>query len=430
MLPAPLPASPAAMRQWAHEPAAAVNRRRTEVFALSALDRTGSPAAPSHDARVPVPAAAGVERSAACAPSAFRPADAVDLAALRRVLVVKLRHHGDVLLASPVFSVLKNHAPHLEIDALVYDETRDMLARHPAISALHVVGREWRESGPVAQLRAEWDLLARLRARRYDLLVHLTDHRRGATLARLLRPRYAVAPNEPGKDRFWKRSFTHLYALPRGGRRHMVELNLDALRRLGVQPEADERALVLVPGREAEAKVEQLLAANGLAGRPFVHVHPTSRWLYKCWPESRFASLLDRLHDAGWPAVLTAAPSAAEMAMLGTIRGATRAPVVDLGGKLSLEELAALSARARLFIGVDSAPMHIAAAMATPVVALFGPTGEVTWGPWSRRARIVTSDAFPCRPCGRDGCGGGKLSECLATLPVEQVLRAAEELLA
>jgi heptosyltransferase-3 len=369
-------------------------------------------------------------RGAASAPSAFRPADAVDLAPLRRVLVVKLRHHGDVLLASPVFSVLERHAPHLEIDALVYDETRDMLAGHPAIDAIHTVGRDWRDLGPVNQLRAEWALLARLRARRYDLLVHLTDHRRGATLARLLRPRFAVAPNEPGRDRFWKRSFTHLYELPRGGRRHMVELNLDALRRLGVQPGRDERRLVLVPGRDSETQVAQHLAAVGLAERPFVHVHPTSRWLYKCWPEARFAALIDRLHAAGWPVVLTAAPSPAEMAMLTTIRAATRAPVADLGGKLSLKAMAALSARARLFVGVDSAPMHIAAAMGTPLVALFGPTGEVTWGPWSARARVVSADAFPCRPCGRDGCGGGKLSECLATLSVEQVMRAAEALLA
>jgi heptosyltransferase-3 len=402
----------------------------TEILALPALDRTGSPAAAPADAQAPLPSATSAARGAAPAPSAFRPSDAVDLASLRRALVVKLRHHGDVLLASPVFSVLARHAPHLEIDALVYDETRDMLAGHPAIATIHTVGRDWRDLGPARQLRAEWALLARLRARRYDLLVHLTDHRRGATLARLLRPRYAVAPQEPGKDRFWKRSFTHLYALPRGGRRHMVELNLDALRRLGVQPGGDERRLVLVPGRDAEAQVAQHLAAFGLAGRPFVHVHPTSRWLYKCWPEPSFAALLDRLHGAGWPVVLTAAPTPAEMGMLAAIRATARVPVADLGGRLSLREMAALSARARLFVGVDSAPMHIAAAMGTPVVALFGPTGEVTWGPWSARARVVTSDAFPCRPCGRDGCGGGKLSECLATLPVEQVMSAAEELLA
>jgi heptosyltransferase-3 len=102
--------------------------------------------------------------------------------------------------------------------------------------------------------------------------------------------------------------------------------------------------------------------------------------------------------------------------------------VTDLGGKLTLRELAALTARARLFIGVDSAPMHIAAAAGTPVVALFGPSGEKEWGPWRVPHRVVHSN-HPCRPCGQDGCGGGKVSECLTQLPVETVLAAANELL-
>ena len=72
--------------------------------------------------------------------------------------------------------------------------------------------------------------------------------------------------------------------------------------------------------------------------------------------------------------------------------------------------------------------MHIAAAMGTPVVALFGPSGDQEWGPWQAPHRIVASHHHPCRPCGIDGCGGGKVSDCLATLPVAQALAACEEL--
>ena len=74
--------------------------------------------------------------------------------------------------------------------------------------------------------------------------------------------------------------------------------------------------------------------------------------------------------------------------------------------------------------------MHIAAAAGTPVVALFGPSGEKEWGPWRVAHRVVVSDAFPCRPCGNDGCGGSKVSECLTQLPVERVHSAVNELLA
>src|SRR5260370_37806876 len=112
--------------------------------------------------------------------------DAIPLSQCARALVVKLRHHGDVLLAAPVLSVLKAHAPRLEIDALVYDDTAPMLEGHPALTELHRIGRDWRERGAWAQLGRERSLLRSLRARRYDLVVHLTAPPRGAWPYRLL----------------------------------------------------------------------------------------------------------------------------------------------------------------------------------------------------------------------------------------------------
>lgn len=353
--------------------------------------------------------------------------DAIHLASVKRVLVVKLRHHGDVLLTSPVFRVLKNRAPHVEIDALVYADTRDMLAGHPAISRIHVIDRAWKRQGLGVQARREAELLNALRERRYQLIVHLTDHWRGAWLSLLLGPRWSVAPSRPG--RFWKRCFSHRYPLPRGRPRHTVELNLDALRRLGLYPEEGEKALWLVPGAEAEARVDGLLREAGLAPRGFIHVHPTSRWLFKAWTEERNAELLRRLAADGHRIVLTAAPDPREKAIVARILAAAGPGIVDLSGQLSLRELGALAGRARLFFGVDSAPMHIAAAMGTPVVVLFGPSGELEWGPWGVPHRVIVS-GHPCRPCGNDGCGGGKISECLTSLPVDRVHAAINELLA
>ncbi|HQY46116.1 MAG TPA: putative lipopolysaccharide heptosyltransferase III, partial [Usitatibacteraceae bacterium] len=346
---------------------------------------------------------------------------------LRRVLVVKLRHHGDVLLTSPVFTVLAARAPHAEIDALVYADTRDMLAGHPAVARLHLIDREWKRQGLLLQARREAALLAALRERRYQLIVHLTDHWRGAWLAQLLRPRWSVAPARPGLA--WKASFSHRFPLPKGTPRHTVEANLDALRRVGLYPTEDEKRLVMVPGPEAEAKVDALLAQHGLAAGGFLHVHPTSRWLFKAWTDEANAELLARLAADGHRLVVTGAPNAREQAIVKRILERAQAPVVDLSGALTLREMGALAARARLFFGVDSAPMHIAAAMGTPVVALFGPSGEREWGPWMVPHRVVASD-HSCRPCGNDGCGGGKLSECLTSLPVARVHAAVNELLA
>jgi len=354
--------------------------------------------------------------------------DAVDLSTIRRVLVIKLRHHGDVLLTSPVFQVLRNHAPHLEIDALVYAETRDMLAHHPAVRQVHVIDRAWKREGTMHQLKQEWRLLSALRANRYDLLVHLCTHPRGATLARLLRPRYSVAQRVFRRGRWWRGSFTHMYLLPLERPRHEVEVNLDALRRLGVQPGREERRLVLEPGADANERVRAMMAQYGLRQGGFVLVHPGSRWLFKCWPVEHMVELVANLQRAGERVVLTGAPDPQELAMTRAIAAQVGGDVVDLSGQLTLKQLAALIREADLFIGVDSAPMHIAAAMQTPVIALFGPSGSIEWGPWQVPSRVLFSE-HPCRPCGNDGCGGGKVSECLTEISVARVLAARDSLL-
>ena len=355
-----------------------------------------------------------------------RPDDAPQLQDVRRALVVKLRHLGDVLLTSPVFSCLARHAPHIEVDALVYRDTAEMLSGHPDIAQLFTIDRKWKRLGLPAQIRAEGSLIAALKARGYDLMITLTEHNRGVWLSRLLRPKFAVAP-AGDFGWFFDRSFTHRYHVIGGNRRHTVEIHLDSLRRIGVYPGPDERRLTLVPGTEATEKVAGRLAGHALEERSFIVIHPGSRWLFKCWTVAHMQELIRGLQDRGWRVALSAAPDPAELAMVDEILDGVT-DVVNFAGSLTLKDLAALIARARLFVGVDSAPMHIAAAMGTPTVALFGPSGDIEWGPWQVPSRIITAD-YPCRPCGVDGCGGGKRSECLEAIGSNQVLAAVESLL-
>jgi len=381
-------------------------------------------------------------RPAALWQNTAMPKHAFSAAGLRRALVIKLRHHGDVLLAAPVISTLKRHAPQCEVDALVYADTAPMLEGHPALSQLHLIDRNWKRQGLGRQSAAELRLIAALRARRYDLIVHLSVHTRGAWLVRLLRPRWSVAPKfRPG---FWAKSFTHLYPAQSHPDRHTVDTNLDSLRALGLQPAPEDMRVILVPGAAAEAKVDALLAEHDLSPGGFVHIHPASRWAFKCWPAERVAALCDALAAKGLPIVLSSAPDANEKALIAAVQasrkvdavasapsqGIPRCITLDFSGRLSLKELAALTARARLFVGVDSAPMHIAAAMGTPTIGIFGPSGDREWGPWGAGNRVVASLTHECRPCGRAGCNDSKISECLVTLPVAQVLAACEELLA
>ncbi len=359
---------------------------------------------------------------------------AIDFSTIRRVLLIKLRHHGDVLLCSPLPRALRAQHPHLEVDALVYADTAPMLAGHPDLQELHVIDKRWREQGWHTQLSAEWALLQKLKARRYDLILHLTESWRGAVLCRLLGAPYAAVAAYPRRrhSRFWRASFTHHAALP-GRLRHTVEKHLDLLRVLGLQPAVSERRLILALQDSAQQRIDAHLRAAGLENRTFILIHPTSRWMFKCWDEDKMVQLIDRLQSDGHAVVLSCAPDAREMASLASLRQALQQPPrLDLGGQLQLPDLAALIARAELFIGVDSAPMHMAAALGTPCIALFGPSGDREWGPYTSadKRRILTADAedFPCRPCGLDGCAGSKHADCLSAIPVSAVTQAIAEL--
>ncbi len=375
-----------------------------------------------------------------------RPDDAIDFSAIKRVVVVMLRHHGDVLLTTPVYRALKRANPSIEIDVVVYHETRPLLENNPDVAMVHAVEKERNKDGAFARLSAELTFMRAVRSRRYDLLIHLSDHRRGAWLSRWVRAPVSIAPQSRDGDAFWRGSFTHFWrsaASVRAGdpllRRHTVEQHLDALRRLGLDV-AVGPALRLVPGEAAAAQAREFLAEHHI-DKPFVLIQPTSRWMFKCWPIDSNAALVKMILRRGYAVVLSCGPGKSERAMIDAIV----AKLVDAKGQpprdlalanvpSTLNRLAALIGLARAFVGIDSAPMHMAAAMGTPTVALFGPSGEDNWRPWrgdsNLIAEVVTHSGFACRPCGQDGCGGSKISQCLVQVPVSQMEAAFDDVIA
>jgi heptosyltransferase-3 len=375
-----------------------------------------------------------------------RPDDAIDLAGVRRVVVVMLRHHGDVLLTTPLYRVLKRSNPAIEIDVVVYHATRPLLLNNPDIAKVFSIDKDGSDSSGLSKTMAELRFMREVRRRRYDLLIHLSDHRRGAWLSRWVRPRISIAPMLRDQDAFWRGSFTHFWksgASVRTGhpllRRHTVEQHLDALRRLGIDVGVAP-ALTLRPDQAAEQLADQFLKSHGV-NKPYVVVQPTSRWMFKCWSIANNAALIHAVLQRGYMVVLSCGPGRSEEVMLEAIVAALKQQLGELPPELvlanqpsTLNRLAVLIGRARAFVGIDSAPMHIAAAMGTPLVAMFGPSGEDNWAPWKGDSNLVsalvTHQQFACRPCGQDGCGGSKVSQCLVQLPVSQVLSAFDDVIA
>jgi heptosyltransferase-3 len=335
-----------------------------------------------------------------------------NLTAVKRILVVKLRHHGDVLLTSPVFSALKRALPEASIDALVYADTAPMLEGHPAISQLLLCDRGWKKLSVFGRLRKEVSLLQRVRRGGYDLVINLTEGDRGAIAALVSGAPIRVGFDPEGKGFFGKRkAFTHIVK-PCKTARHTVERQLDALRKIGIFPPPEERGLIFTIPEEAQEKMRKTLVALGLVPGEFILLHPVSRWRFKCPPMALIAEAIKLLE---WPVLLTSGPDRVERAMIDEILSHNTG-AHTVAGQTSLKELAALISLSRGVLCVDSVPLHMASALQVPVAVLFGPTSEQNWGPWMHPSAQIITSPHTCRPCGLDGCGGSKKSDCLATL--------------
>lgn len=388
----------------------------------------------------------------------------MNLLGVRRILVIKLRHIGDVLLAVPVFRALREHFPEGHISALVNSGTEDVLRGNPLINEILPFDRNVKGLSPVKRYLKEIGFLKQVRARGVDMTVDLTGGDRAAVLSFVSGARYRLGwrPKKgfPGK----RRLYTHL-SRPEAGK-HMVLQNLEVVSQFGIDtgdlsvnfhiPENDR---VLVRAMLREQKITE--------GEPIVHIHPTSRWLFKCWKDEYMAEVIGWLVNQGLKVAITSSTDPKEInkakRILSLVSDFTspHIPVsarggmggfLDLCGKTTIKQLAAVSERSVLFFGVDSAPMHIAAAVGTPVVALFGPSGAFHWGPWDNKSSLsgVQSSAFEspyrqrsgiqtfgihtviqrdwgCIPCGSDGCEGTKISKCLDDISPDEVMDVLRE---
>jgi heptosyltransferase-3 len=305
-----------------------------------------------------------------------------------------------------------------------------MLQGHPAIADYLLYDRAWKTVSPFKKIIKEVALLKEIRSRGYDLILNLTEGDRGAIAALVSGSTYRVGFDPKRSGFFAKRSiYTHIVKqCPHP--RHTVERQIDALRRMGIFPDPEERDLFLHVPEGAKCKIAHLLAKEGLHAGEYVLIHPVSRWRFKCLAAKQIAQLMTSLHNRGLRLVISAGPDAQEIAMIEAILAlAPHVPVCNCAGKLTLKELSALIQSAKALICVDSVPLHIASALKTPVVALFGPTSEKNWGPWMHPKARVVAQQLPCRPCYQDGCGGSKMSDCLFSMPVSSILSGLDEVL-
>lgn len=344
----------------------------------------------------------------------------------KRILLIKLRHHGDMLLTTPVISALKQHFPEVEIDVLLYQETTPILSRNAQISNLWGLQRSLHG---LKKLRHLFSLYRRLSARHFDWVIHLSDQWNGALLTRLLHPTEAVGFDYPKRrNNHWRRCFTRLAELAPSNSLHAVEQNLLALKALGLTVEDRDKRCTMAINQEDQQQIQAQLARLGIHGA-YIVVHPAARWFFKCWEDDRFAEVIQMLANDGWPVIVTGGPSEQELALVANILAQVRSPRVhSLAGQLSLNTLAALINGARLFIGVDSVPMHMAAALKTDCIALFGPSKIQEWHPWMTRYQLINAADFGPLP-DPDDIDTSTDQRYLNAIPTEVVIEATQRML-
>lgn len=202
-----------------------------------------------------------------------------------RILIIKLRHHGDVLLITPVINTLKDNYPAVEIDVLLYKETEPILADFPAVANLFSIDRQWKKQGIKTHLGHEWRLLKRLRHRQYDLVINLTDQWYSAFVTRFTGAKVRIGFDlAKRRSLFWKKCFTNFVPTEHSQFLHIVEQNLSALSLLNL-PLINTTVTMSYRQQDKEA-VLMLLDKHGV-DQKYIVVQPTSRWFFKCWDEKK-----------------------------------------------------------------------------------------------------------------------------------------------
>jgi ADP-heptose:LPS heptosyltransferase len=337
---------------------------------------------------------------------------------VRSILVIRTAYVGDVMMAVPLLKPLRERFPETRITFLTASSSAPLLDGNPCVDEVITYDPFW--FYPSSPKRAYLEFRRRMKERSFDLVIETRgDIREILLLVAPLKARQKVACAAGGGG--WMLTDV----VPYGGPIHRVEYHLNLARHLGAKVDGVDWGVYLTD--EEKRSVDCTLRASGIRSR-FVAVHPGSRVPLKRWPEERFAVLCDEIaRVSGMPIVLVG--TSAESPIVERVTKAMRETPVSLAGRLSLRELAGVLARASLFICNDSGPMHIAAAMKTPVVAIFGPSKSVETGPYGEPHRVVEK-TFPCRfTCDENHCRNSEFHACMQSVTVDEVCRAAHELL-
>jgi heptosyltransferase-3 len=354
----------------------------------------------------------------------------MELQNIKRLAVFKMRNIGDVLIITPVLRALRETFPDAKITVVVNSGTEAMLAHNPHIDEVLAYERGSGNRGPLARLVYELGFVRQLRKRHFDLTIGLTDGDRSGWYSLFCGARHRFGqPSYAWKSKLDPRTYAYNHPVyPPPEFMHEVKKHFWLLENAGLKLKSTEPGpLCLVIPDDLRAWARTELAP--LRPARIVHVHAVSRWLWKCWDNNAMAAVIDWLQtERNARVVMTSGPAPRERERAQEIVRLCRTQPLFYDGNLSLSQIAALSAESDGYFGVDTAPMHMAAAVGVPVVALFGPTNPVSWGPWTPLAQVLQHPCL-CNQTQREACDWQQVRACLAAITVPEAQAALDHML-
>jgi predicted lipopolysaccharide heptosyltransferase III len=334
---------------------------------------------------------------------------------MRNVLIIKLRYIGDVLLATPTIRSIKAARLDVRVTMMVNRGTEDVLSGNQDLDEIIVLDK--------GSLTEQSRLIAGLRRRGFDTVIDLTDGDRSAFLSGVSGAPVRIGFND--EHRWRGRWYTHVVqSVP--GVRHRIDRDLEVLKPLGIQAGSKDPQLWLTP--EEEKSADELLVQLGVQrSKSMMILQPGARYWFKAWPPDRYAELADRL-TSQYDCQVLIGGSDQDVDLAQQIRQTAKSKPVVIAGRTTIKQFSAIAKKSALFVGSDSGAMHIAAAVGTPVVALFGPSNPAEWGPRGEATEVIYK-GLDCRTCFHPTCHRGE-QNCMKLISVGEVETASKRLIA
>lgn len=362
--------------------------------------------------------------------------------ASKRILLVKLLAYGDCIMASPLVRALRDSYPEAYITWMVERKYLEAVDANPDIDEIIVwEGAYWQDLMPgrwkkwldvpkrrlgTRWLVQAWKLRRQLRQRNFDVLISMHPEKwRSLPAATGAAVSIGVFETKPGREKFY--NFAHQKeSLPV----HRTDQYLTPLASLGLSTAVSKQLVLGFTAEDAEA-ADALLEQQGHSkDKPFVVLSAVTTSETRNWPAERYGQLGDALAHVGCRVALISSPSLKEREVVSEIAAQMQTQPLLALGVLTFRQMSAFIARASLIICGDTGPMHVAAAVGTPYLALFGPTPTSGRAPQAGRG-LCLAHAVPCGPCDKDVCSqsGENTLRCLKLISVEETLAAASKLL-